>query len=123
VARDKGYSLVYCESVGVNAFFVRSDLLASGGLVEVGVTEAYRPPRCGGMDDVGRYLGHRSSGQRMWRIDSHADALRRYQASRCASPLGWWRRLRHELEDRSIERDRRRSRSPADPAPCRRLTS
>jgi hypothetical protein len=123
VARGKGYSLVYCESVGVNAFFVRSDLLASGGLVEVGVTEAYRPPRYGGMDDVGRYLGHRSSGQRMWRIDSHADALRRYRASRCAPPLGWWRRLRHELEDRSIESDRRRSRSPADPAPCRKLTS
>jgi hypothetical protein len=95
VARGKGYSLVYCESVGVNAFFVRSELLASGGLLEVGVTEAYRPPRYGPMDHVGSYRGHRPSDRRMWRIDSHADALQRYEASRRASPLDWWRRHRY----------------------------
>jgi hypothetical protein len=29
LAKQKGYSLVYCESVGVNAFYVRNDLLSS----------------------------------------------------------------------------------------------
>jgi hypothetical protein len=40
VATSMGYSLVGCESAGVNAFFVRDDLMA-GGLRRVAPSEAY----------------------------------------------------------------------------------
>jgi hypothetical protein len=99
VARGRGYSLVHCESMGINAFFVRTDLLDAAGLVEVGVTDAYRPPRYGGTDQVGGCRGHRLSGRRMWRIDSHAHARRRYEASRSLAPWSWWLRFRDRLED------------------------
>ena len=42
LGRDKGYTLIYCESHGVNAFFVRSDLASPTGK---SVEETYRPPR------------------------------------------------------------------------------
>eukprot|EP00939_MAST-03C_sp_MAST-3C-sp1_P001059 g1059.t1 len=46
LARAKGYSLVYCESHGVNCFFVRDDLLGLDVSKEDGmrVDEIYRPP-------------------------------------------------------------------------------
>lgn len=40
LARRKGYAFVGCNSLGVNAFFVRSDLLA-GGLAEVRVEDGF----------------------------------------------------------------------------------
>ncbi len=42
LGRDKGYALIYCESHGVNAFFVRSDLAPQ---TSKSVKETYRPPR------------------------------------------------------------------------------
>ena len=45
LGREKGYGLVHCESMGVNAFFVRKELLGEGD--ERTVAEAYRPPRYG----------------------------------------------------------------------------
>lgn len=47
VAREKGYSLVYCENRGVNCFFVRSDLLGGLDLSKergLGIEDIYRPP-------------------------------------------------------------------------------
>jgi hypothetical protein len=104
VARARGYALVYCESAGVNAFFVRRDLLDAGGLVEVGVTDAYRPPRYGVPDAVGAYGGHRFARRRLCRIESEAEACRRFAAARPTFPFGWWRRFRLELADRSAAR-------------------
>jgi len=42
VARQKGYTLVYCTQAGVNAVFVRDDLL--GGAVGPDPAAIYRPP-------------------------------------------------------------------------------
>lgn len=42
LARKKGYRLVYCESHGVNAFWVREDCL--NGLEPLTVEQAYRSP-------------------------------------------------------------------------------
>ena len=46
LAQQKGYVLVGCESLGVNAFFVRADAVG-GRLVPKSVREAFRPPRYG----------------------------------------------------------------------------
>ena len=46
VAAEKGYLLVGCESLGVNAFFVRADV-ATGRISAKTTREAYRPPRYG----------------------------------------------------------------------------
>ena len=44
LGRQKGYNLVACDSTGVEAFFVRSDL-AAGNSRSAGVDELYRPLR------------------------------------------------------------------------------
>jgi hypothetical protein len=46
LGREKGYSLVHVESMGVNAFFVRDDCL--GGLLRLTTEEAYQTPKYGG---------------------------------------------------------------------------
>eukprot|EP00887_Chlorella_sp_A99_P007755 scaffold20.g7755.t1 len=48
LGRAKGYSLVYCDSVGVNAFFVRSDILRCQGVATPALEAAWRRPRYGG---------------------------------------------------------------------------
>ncbi|HLQ39182.1 MAG TPA: hypothetical protein VK348_15335, partial [Planctomycetota bacterium] len=42
LGRSKGYTLVYCTQAGVNAFFVRDDLM--GGEPRRSVASVYRPP-------------------------------------------------------------------------------
>jgi SAM-dependent methyltransferase len=42
LARSKGYTLVYCTQAGVNAFFVRDDLM--GGARAPALASLYRPP-------------------------------------------------------------------------------
>lgn len=44
LGKKKGYSLVYCESFGANAFFVRSDI-AQSHLVIKPAAQCYRPPK------------------------------------------------------------------------------
>lgn len=56
--KRKGYSLVHCESNGVNAFFVRDDCLA--GLAVLSPEEAYRPPTYGSNNG-----GHMQSSEKM----------------------------------------------------------
>lgn len=46
LGRSKGYSLIYCESSGVNAFFVE-DSLVEGHFMRREVSEVYRPPLYG----------------------------------------------------------------------------
>ncbi len=84
VARARGYALVYCEAAGVNAFFVRRDLLERSGLVAVDVADAYRPPRYGPADEVGAHAGHRFARRRLWRIESEAEARRHLARPRWA---------------------------------------
>lgn len=59
----KGYTLVACDSNGVNAFFVRNDLI-KGNFKKKNIGEIYRPPRYGEIVD-GTYTGHPPSKKRM----------------------------------------------------------
>ena len=58
LGRSMGYVLVGCESLGVNAFFVRSDL-AAGRIGAKSPREAFRPPRYGASRN-----GHRADPSR-----------------------------------------------------------
>ena len=66
VARNKGYSLVYCEKAGVNAFFVRDDLL--NGLEAKAPNEAYHGPSYG-TKNKDTWIGHKISRDTMIDID------------------------------------------------------
>ena len=43
LATEKGYDLVGCDSQGVNAFFVKSELIKDTKLKKVSANEAYYP--------------------------------------------------------------------------------
>lgn len=59
---SKGYSLVYCESEGVNAFFVRKDFLVAEN--ELRASETYRRPKYPPYKDgVGRWMHIDESGE------------------------------------------------------------
>ncbi|MEO1230604.1 MAG: hypothetical protein AAFZ18_17040 [Myxococcota bacterium] len=47
LGKAKGYGLVHAELAGVNAFFVREDLLSQAGLRACSAAEVYRPPNYG----------------------------------------------------------------------------
>ena len=64
LGRRKGYTLVGCDSRGVNAFFVRDDLCA-GRFAARPVAALYRPPRFGVRVD-GRRIGHPHRPGRPW---------------------------------------------------------
>jgi hypothetical protein len=55
--KEYNYRLVYCESQGVNAFWVRDDI-ATKDLPELTPSEAYRPPNYGMKDKYGNHYGH-----------------------------------------------------------------
>ena len=61
LGRSKGYTLVACDSRGVNAFFVRDDLVGAHFPVK-DVADIYRPPKYGRKAHGG---GHRPSGKTM----------------------------------------------------------
>lgn len=59
--RDHGYRLVYCEKNGVNAFWVRDDLVINKSdllLPSLTPSQAYRPPNYGMKDKFGNFYGH-----------------------------------------------------------------
>lgn len=58
LSKKKGYSLVYVESMGVNAFFVRDDCLK--GLTVLTAEQAYQTPKYGGNNG-----GHAESPEQM----------------------------------------------------------
>ncbi|MES2657554.1 MAG: hypothetical protein V4689_02995 [Verrucomicrobiota bacterium] len=45
IGRKRGYSLVHCEAIGVNAFFVRSDLAIDNFAEPFDAKNHYEPPR------------------------------------------------------------------------------
>lgn len=61
--REHNYRLIYCESNGVNAFWVRDDL-ATDELPALTPSQAYKPPQYGMKDKYGNFYGHehRSNG-------------------------------------------------------------
>jgi hypothetical protein len=61
LGRSKGYTLVGCDSRGINAFFVRDDLVGAH-FPPKDVETPYRPPKYGRKAHGG---GHRPSGRRM----------------------------------------------------------
>lgn len=74
VAKKKGYSLVYCENRGVNAFFVRNDLI-SKELPAKTVKEAYKAPQYG-LEEDGVYKGHYASKRKMITIDENLNQVK-----------------------------------------------
>jgi len=61
LGREKGYSLVGCSLAGVNAFFVRDDLLGEAFCAPFTAENHYEPPRF----ELGGSVGHRA-GMGRW---------------------------------------------------------
>ena len=57
LGRSRGYSLAGCDMVGINAFFVRSDLIGDKFAAPFTAENHYEPPRYG----LSFRLGHRSA--------------------------------------------------------------
>lgn len=66
LAKEKGYTLVCCDSRGVNAFFVRNDLVGSNFLIK-DIEKIYKPPKYG-LKLKGKYIGYRPSNEKMIEI-------------------------------------------------------
>ena len=64
IAKTKGYNLVYCENRGVNAFFVRDDLLTKDVQVK-DPNVAYRGPSYGTWNRAHDWVGHKQSKETM----------------------------------------------------------
>ncbi len=61
LAKHRGYDLVYCNQNGVNAFFVRADLM--GSFAPKTPVDVYRGPGFGKIDKFGAWLGHPESSR------------------------------------------------------------
>lgn len=61
---SKGYTLIACDNMGINAFFVRNDLLNDHFEIKKNITEIYRPPKYGRKVN-GKYVGHAPSNKSM----------------------------------------------------------
>ncbi len=57
----KGYTLIGCEKRGMNAFFIRDDLV-KGNFAVKDIKELYKPPRYG-IKMNKRYIGHPPSNE------------------------------------------------------------
>lgn len=69
LARTRGYSLVACDSRGVNAFFVRDDLLGDKTrLYPKTPSEAYSPPDFGYVDKFGAKTAHKPTKRKFINI-------------------------------------------------------
>ncbi len=60
---SKGYTLIACDDAGVNAFFVRCDLVKNNFSVK-NIEKIYRPPKYG-IKINGKYVGHPPSNKQM----------------------------------------------------------
>jgi hypothetical protein len=97
LAQHRGYELVYCESNGVNAFFVSRTALRDADLVPVPVAVAYQPPRFGLVGPVGEQRGHEPSTRRLLNLRSIEEAQQAFDASLRRNPTSWPRYLRHRF--------------------------
>jgi hypothetical protein len=74
LGRKKGYDLVYCDSRGINAFFVRSDIRPRS-LPSLTPAQAYRPPCYGRQESPGVWLGHRASPEAFVALDEELNVI------------------------------------------------
>lgn len=65
LAIQKGYTLVGCDSNGINAFFCKTELLSDYSLNSI--DELYRSPKYGEIID-GKHIGHPASDKKMINI-------------------------------------------------------
>jgi hypothetical protein len=72
LAKSKGYELVYCNDNGVNAFFVRRDLMQ--GVVAMLPTQAYRGPTFGRTDKWGATFAHQPAKKQFVTINEDLEA-------------------------------------------------
>lgn len=63
LGKQKGYTLIGCNKKGVNAFFVRNDIV-TGNMVSKTLFELYQPPQYG-VRIQGKYVGHPASAKQM----------------------------------------------------------
>jgi hypothetical protein len=63
LGKEKGYTLVACDSKGINAFFIRDDLIQDYFKAR-SIDEIYKPVGYG-TQVKGRYLGHPKSSRSM----------------------------------------------------------
>ena len=63
LGREKGYTLIACDSNGINAFFVRSNLVKDRFLIDT-IVNIYKPPKFGLKLD-GKYVGYKKSKREM----------------------------------------------------------
>ncbi len=68
LGQKKGYDLIYCEHTGVNAFFVRVDLMP-GRFDPKPPIEAYRGPSYGNASKDGLLTGHPTTKRKFVGID------------------------------------------------------
>ncbi len=66
LGKQKGYTLIGCDSVAVNAFFVRDDLVKDHFVVQP-LEALYRPSTFGAKVD-GKFTGHGKSDREMQRV-------------------------------------------------------
>jgi len=65
LGKEKGYDLVGCDSEGINAFFIKKDIVK--GLVKRTYDQMYKPPRFGHIIN-GTYIGHPLDKRKMMTI-------------------------------------------------------
>lgn len=73
LAKTRGYDLIYCNENGVNAFFVRSDLVGDK-LVARPPISVYRGPSFGVQDKFGAFMGHKPGNREFVTIDEDLNA-------------------------------------------------
>src|SRR3989344_1136904 len=59
LGKSKGYTLIGCDNKGVNAFFIRDDLVANHFVIK-NIQELWKPPQYGEKIN-GKYIGKKSS--------------------------------------------------------------
>jgi hypothetical protein len=62
ISAEKGYTLIGCDSMGVNAFFVRNDLL--GNHFKISTPEQLFMPPAFGVKNNGVFIGHPQSNEK-----------------------------------------------------------
>lgn len=67
LGKSKGYTLIGCDSNGVNAFFIKNELFNEKKIKKRTIQELYRPPKYGQVIN-GEYTGHPPSNRKMIEI-------------------------------------------------------
>ena len=63
LGKSKGYTLVGCDNRGVNAIFIRNDMIENNFVLK-NTEELYKPPQFG-IKVNGKYTGYKQSSEKM----------------------------------------------------------